>query len=120
MNTGRINRSLSLVPKIEISWPWLLGFIEGDGSFSTNGFYPRFFIDLTSSEYDLLLAINKFLNAGRVFIKDIPQSRLKTCQKAIASFSIQSIDFFYSYFIPSSFAAQSQKKIRLFRLIYYS
>lgn len=100
MNTGRDDRSLPSNYNFNITWPWLLGFIEGDGSFSTNGFSPRFYIELTSSEQNLLLAIKNFLNAGNVSIKNIPKSRIGSNQKSMVSFNIQSIDYLYSNFIP--------------------
>lgn len=114
MNTGRVNRSLPLDSYTSISWPWLLGFIEEDGSFTTSGLSPRFFIELTSSEYNLLLAIKKFLNAGNVSIKNTPISRTQGNQKSMASFRIaNAIDYLYSNFIPKldSLVFRSKKKL---------
>ena len=113
MNTGRVNYSLPSNFKFNITWDWLLGFIEGDGSFYIKEFSPVFSIDLIFSDQSLLLAIKDFLNVGSVIIKNIPKSRLGTNEQPRASFKIYSIDFFYSYFVPKfdSLTFLSKKKL---------
>jgi Cytochrome c oxidase subunit III/LAGLIDADG endonuclease len=60
MNTKRTNFELL---QVKISKSWLLGFIEGDGSFSLNraNLYPIFSINLTESQLPLLIEIKKYL-----------------------------------------------------------
>jgi LAGLIDADG endonuclease len=43
-----------------ITFPWLLGFIEGDGSFSFSGMHPRLSIQVTLINKPVLVAINEF------------------------------------------------------------
>jgi hypothetical protein len=58
MNTQRTNFEL---PQVNISKSWLLGFIEGDGSFSLNrkNLDPVFSIKLTVYQLPLLIEIKK-------------------------------------------------------------
>jgi hypothetical protein len=60
MNTQRINFKPS---QVNISKSWLLGFIEGDGSFSLGrtAMEPVFSIKLTESGLPLLIEIKKYL-----------------------------------------------------------
>jgi LAGLIDADG endonuclease len=60
MNTKRTNFELL---QVNISKSWLLGFIEGESSFSLNraNLYPIFSIKLTESQLPLLIEIKKYL-----------------------------------------------------------
>lgn len=56
-------RTIFELPGVNISKSWLLGFIEGDGSFSLNrlDLDPVFSIKLTESQLPLLIEIKKYL-----------------------------------------------------------
>lgn len=51
---------------INITANWLLGFIEGDGSFSTNKLVPRLKLENSIGDTSLLQAIQSFLGLGNV------------------------------------------------------
>ena len=90
-------------PEIKINWNWLLGFLEGDGSFLISNNRPQFLIHLTASEKKLLLAIKDFLKEGNVNdkIKVSPSKlTLNPNAKSTVSFTINKIDYFINYFIP--------------------
>jgi len=54
--------------KIKITNNWLVGFIDGEGSFSTNKYVPRFKLENHIKELDLYKKINEFLNVGNIYI----------------------------------------------------
>lgn len=100
MNSSRLNGAPH--PEISINWNWLLGFLEGDGSFYISDNKPRFLIHLTASEKELLIAIKNFLNVGNVYDIKVPPSKLNRNPDANPSVSIHiaKIDFFVNSFIP--------------------
>jgi hypothetical protein len=63
MNTNRVNFYRPENCKVIITKSWLLGFIEGDGSFFVrrDTFTPVFCIELTGVQLDVLLKIKEFL-----------------------------------------------------------
>jgi len=97
MNNNREDLSKLAYRPIKITWPWLLGFLEGDGSFSVSGTLPRFFIDATISETNVLIEIKNFLNCGNVHSRT--QSKSRPNQKPTSSFSINSIEILYNFLI---------------------
>ena len=98
MNKGQQDSSKMEPRLMNITWSWLLGFTEGDGSFSISGTTPRFFIDSTKAEVQVLDSIRDFLGVGNVNIRDNHKTRVN--QKATVVFSINSIDFMYNFLIP--------------------
>ena len=56
----------SINSKIKITKFWLAGFIDGDGSFSTNKFVPRFKLENHIKELELFNKIREFLNLGNI------------------------------------------------------
>ena len=111
MNTQRTNFNLS---EVIISPNWLVGFIEGDGSFSLsrNTIEAVFSIKLTESQLPLLIEIKKFLenNLGldsysRVKLNSssiisIGIGKAVNNSKALATLTIKNIHFLNNYFIP--------------------
>lgn len=55
------------IKRIQIS-DWILGFIEGEGSFSTNRGFPRF--SLFQNDFVPLVIIRDFFKVGSVTYKD--------------------------------------------------
>ena len=69
MNTNRVNFDRPENSKIVITKWWLLGFIEGDGSFfmRRDTFTPVFCIEITGVQYDVLIKIKEFLEKSLDF-----------------------------------------------------
>lgn len=58
----------SINNKIKITNHWLAGFIDGEGSFLTNRFVPRFKLENHIKELYLFKKINEFLNIGNIYL----------------------------------------------------
>lgn len=58
----------SINSKIKITKFWLAGFIDGEGSFSSNKYVPRFKLENHVKELELFNKIREFLNIGNVLI----------------------------------------------------
>ncbi len=58
----------SINSKIKITKFWLAGFIDGDGSFSTNKFVPRFKLENHIKELELYNKIKEFLSLGNLIL----------------------------------------------------
>ena len=56
----------SINNNIKITKFWLAGFIDGDGTFSTNKFVPRFKLENHIKELELYNKIKEFLNVGNL------------------------------------------------------
>ena len=56
----------SISSHIKITKFWLAGFIDGEGSFSTNKFVPRFKLENHIKELELYNKIKEFLNVGNM------------------------------------------------------
>lgn len=54
--------------KIKITKFWLAGLIDGEGSFSTNKYVPRFKLENHVKELELYNKIKEFLNVGNIII----------------------------------------------------
>ena len=54
MNSGRTEYNYSLIPKITVNPFWLLGFIEGEGTFGYKNLSPFFQGQLARAEYNKL------------------------------------------------------------------
>lgn len=111
MNTQRTNFELS---QVIISKSWLLGFIEGDGSFSLSRttIEPVFSIKLTESQLPILIEIKKYLENNLGFdsysmqklnsssIISIGKNKAVNNSKPLATLTIKNIHFLNNYFIP--------------------
>lgn len=111
MNTKRTNFKMS---QVIISKSWLLGFIEGDGSFSLNRttIEPIFSIQLTESQLPLLIEIKKYLEKNLGFdgysiyklnhtsIISIGKSKAVNNSKPMVSLTIKNIHVLTNYLIP--------------------
>lgn len=69
MNTNRVNFDRPENSKIVITKSWLLGFIEGDGSFFVrrDNLTPVFCIEITQVQLEVLLKIKEFLERSLAF-----------------------------------------------------
>ncbi len=69
MNTNRVNFDRPESSKILITKWWLLGFVEGDGSFfmRRDTFTPVFCIEITGVQLDVLIKIKEFLEKSLGF-----------------------------------------------------
>jgi len=103
MNLGRNIFDLSLIPTVVITRFWLLGFIEGEGTFGIKGLSPYFQLPQPARSLYLLEAI-------KVFLSHIPNGflfSLHTLAPTMAvslnvstnvyTFSLQDIDSLYDY-----------------------
>jgi hypothetical protein len=71
MNTNRVNFDRPENSKIVITKWWLLGFVEGDGSFfmRRDTLIPVFGIEITGVQYEVLIKIKEFLEKSLGFDK---------------------------------------------------
>jgi hypothetical protein len=114
MNNQRINFTLPTGHKIILSKSWLLGFIEGDGSFSLNRntLEPIFSIKLAEYQLPLLMEIKKFLVTNLGFdtysihklnsssIISIGKGKAISNSKPIVTFLLKNIHVLNNYFVP--------------------
>lgn len=63
MNKARMDYTLPTDHKVVVTFPWLLGLIEGDGSFSFNKLLPRLTIQLNYRQEYVLKAILEFFDS---------------------------------------------------------
>jgi LAGLIDADG endonuclease len=66
MNKNYVDITMPKNHQVRITTPWLIGFSEGDGSFSTNKLVPRLSIQLTLKDAFLLEAIREFFCTGNI------------------------------------------------------
>jgi LAGLIDADG endonuclease len=114
MNTKRTNFNMPDTHKVVITKYWLLGFIEGDGSFflSRTDIEPIFSIELTETQLPVLVEIKKYLENNLGF--DSYSKYKLNCSSSIAIRSqkardlgkpsvmliIKNINILNNYFIP--------------------
>ena len=113
MNTNRSNFNMP-ENHIVISKNWLLGFIEGDGSFSINRttFEPVFSIKLTEKQLPVLIKIKEYLENNLGFdlysmhklkcssILTISFERAINNSKPLVTFMIKNVHVLNNYLIP--------------------
>lgn len=68
----------SIINKINITKYWLAGFIDGDGTFSTNKFVPRFKLENHVKELELYNKIKEFISIGNVIITNCRVNRINS------------------------------------------
>lgn len=66
---NRLNKDYTIPEPIIISDAWLLGFIEGDASFSTSGMVPRLKFENHIKELKLIEKIKDYLGTGSLVTK---------------------------------------------------
>jgi hypothetical protein len=66
----KLNIDNKLPVSINITDDWLLGFIEGDASFSTSGLMPRLKFENHIKEFKLLQEIQRFIGYGSLINKN--------------------------------------------------
>lgn len=71
----------SINSNIKITRFWLAGFIDGDGTFSTNKFVPRFKLENHVKELELYNKIKQYLNAGNLMLTSQRTDRLNSSPK---------------------------------------
>lgn len=71
----------SINSNIKITRFWLAGFIDGDGTFSTNKFVPRFKLENHVKELELYNKIKQYLNAGNLMLTSQITDRLNSSPK---------------------------------------
>jgi hypothetical protein len=114
MNTNRIYFNRPEDSKIVITKCWLLGFIEGDGSFflRRDNLTPTFSIQITGVQFPVIIAIKEFLEDSLGFdlyslykLKNsstiaIANTMAKNNTKSKVSLTIKNIYVLNNYFIP--------------------
>jgi heme/copper-type cytochrome/quinol oxidase subunit 3 len=68
----------SIINKINITKYWLAGFIDGDGTFSTNKFVPRFKLENHVKELELYNKIKEFISIGNVILTNCRVNRINS------------------------------------------
>ena len=114
MNTNRVYFDRPEHSKIVITKSWLLGFIEGDGSFflRRDSITPTFCIENTGNQLPVLLKIKEFLESSLSFdkyslykLKNTSSIAIATIKatnkgKSSASLTIKNIYLLNNYIIP--------------------
>lgn len=96
-----LNTSLKLTynPNITINDYWLGGFIDGDGSFSTNKEVPRLKLENHYKEKDLFLKINEYFQfKGNLHISPIRKTKLNSHPTVVLEFN--QISFLKNIVVP--------------------
>ena len=114
MNTNRVNFNRPEYCKIIITKSWLLGFIEGDGSFFVrrDTLTPVFCIELTGVQLDVLVKIKEFLVYNLGFdvyslyklknssIIAVTTIKARNNNKSSVAITIKNVKVLNNYFIP--------------------
>ena len=103
MNSSRIKYNYSLIPNLQVNPYWLLGFIEGEGSFGLKNLSPYFQIGQHTKNLKVLQCIALYLQSipkGFTFsINSVPLfvSNALHSNNKISVISINNIDALYDY-----------------------
>lgn len=132
MNTNRINFDRPENYKIVITKRWLLGFIEGEGSFFVrrDSLTPVFYIEITGVQLDVLLKIKEFLEKSLGFntyslykLKNsstiaVTTLKARNNSKSSVALTIKNVRVLNSYLIPflddMTFLT---KKVKIFKIL---
>ena len=135
MNTNRINFERPMSSAINISKSWLLGFIEGDGSFflRRDNIIPTFSIEVAGVQLPVMLKIKEFLENSLGFdtyslyklknssIIAVTTSNSRENAKSSISLIIKNINVLNNYFIPffdtNKFLTKKGKDFNDFKII---
>ncbi len=135
MNTNRINYDRPLNSPIIITKNWLLGFIEGDGSFfiRRDTLTPIFAIEVTGVQIPVLVQIKEFLENSLGFdqyslfklknssIIAVTTNKARYNSKSSVSITISNISVLNNYFIPlfkeTEFLTKKGKDFKDFKTI---
>jgi hypothetical protein len=102
MNKARVNHTLPTDHEVVITFPWLLGLIEGDGSFSFNKLVPRLTIQLNYRQEYVLKAILEFFGGLGNLTIGKPRQRVDSfSSEAMAILEFNKIAFLHNVLIPS-------------------
>jgi hypothetical protein len=110
MNSSRTVSNYSLIPTLKVNPYWLLGFIEGEGSFGFKNLSPYFQIGQHTKSLKVLQGIALYLQSlplGFTFsINSAPLvvSNTLHSNKTVSVISITNIDALYDYLMFLSFA----------------
>lgn len=114
MNTNRVNFYRLDNSKIVITKYWLLGFLEGDGSFFVrrDNLMPVFYIEITGVQLDVLVKIKEFLERSLGFdryslykIKNSSYIRVTTVKarnnsKSSVALTVKNVRVLNNYLVP--------------------
>ena len=119
MNLNRTSINYSLIPAIKINPFWLLGFIEGEGTFGLKIFSPFFQIGQHSKNLKVLQSISLYLQSlPKTFLFSLntlpPKLSYTLHSRTLVSvISITNIDALYDYLIYFLFDLEFQKLIKI-------
>lgn len=135
MNTNRFNYDRPENSPIVITKSWLLGFIEGDGSFfvTRDTLTPHFCIELTGVQLDVLLKIKEFLEKYLGFdtyslyklknssIITVKTKKARNNSKSSVAITVKNVRVLHNYIIPflddMSFLTKKGKDFQDFKII---
>lgn len=114
MNTNRVNFNRPENSKIVITKSWLLGFIEGDGSFflRRDSLTPVFYIEITGVQLEVLLKIKEFLEKSLGFntyslyklknssIITVTTIKARNNSKSSVAITIKNVRILNNYLVP--------------------
>jgi hypothetical protein len=101
MNKARTEFDLPADHLVLITWNWLLGFVEGDGSFSFSGVKPRLSIQLTLIDKPVLIAINEFFGGiGSLTIIARSSQKGRELHAPEVALEFSQIAFLYNVIVP--------------------
>uniref|UniRef100_UPI0023EFA8B8 homing endonuclease n=1 Tax=Leptographium wingfieldii TaxID=155675 RepID=UPI0023EFA8B8 len=135
MNTNRVDFDRPKNSPVLITRSWLLGFIEGDGSFfiRRDTLTPTFAIEVSGVQFPVLVEIKQFLDSSLGFDKyslfklknssiiSVNMNKSKNNSKSSTSIIINNISILNNYFIPffneTEFLTKKGKDFKDFKLI---
>jgi len=102
MNKGRLDYTLPSNHRVVVTFPWLLGFIEGDGCFSFSGVKPRLSIQLTLIDKPVLVAINEFFGGiGSMTVISRSTQKGRESHAPEVALEFNQISFLYNVIVPT-------------------
>jgi len=101
MNKARMDYSLPSDHRVVVTFPWLLGLIEGDGCFSFNKLVPRLSIQLNYRQEYVLKAILEFFGGLGNLRLGKPRERVDSfSSQAMVTLEFNQIAFLRNVLIP--------------------